>query len=257
VLEQLAGLYRDLGWSAEYARTVREIGARFPEDPGALELVLPVLDEQGQGAEADALAERIKRLDPDSEIVLTRALARNDYDAALAELERLAQRRPDREDIAERMYDVMVRAGNSSETWKRLEAAVAKDPDSEGARLALADAQLAAGDHTALIKALVGAVGAGTSTARLSMALDAIEGATELELYRQDARAVIQEFESSGIQLPGTAARVLDYAAVWVHADGSSRMLEHEVVRVQSAEAIRDMAEQQVKPGLTLHFRVI
>ncbi len=257
VLEQLANLYRDLGWSAEYGRTVRAIGARFSEDPAALELVLPVLDQQGQGAEADALAERIKRLDPDSEITLTRALGRNDYAAALAELKRLAQRRPDREDIAERVYDVMVRAGNESETWKKLEAAVAKDPTSEPARLALADAHLASGRHTALIKALVEAVEAGTSTARLSMALDVIEGATELEPYRHDAKAIIAEFEKSGVSLPGNAARVLDYAAVWVHADGSSRMLEHEIIRVQSAEAIRDFAEQQVKPGLTLHFRVI
>jgi cellulose synthase operon protein C len=257
VLEQLANLYRELGWTAEYARTVREIGKRFPEDPGALELVLPVLDQQGQSAEADALAERIKRLDPDSEITLTRALARNDYDAALAELKRLAQRRPDREDIAERTFDVMVRAGNESETWKKLEAAIEKDPSSEPARLALADAHLASGKHTALIKALVDATIAGTSTARLSTALDVIEGSTELEPYRHEAHSIIAEFEKSGVQLPGTAARVLDYSAVWVHADGSSRMLEHEIVRVQSAEAIRDMAEQQVKPGLTLHFRVI
>ncbi|HVJ14111.1 MAG TPA: DUF3857 domain-containing protein [Polyangiaceae bacterium] len=257
ILEQLANLYRDLGWSAEYGRTVRTIGQRFAEDPAALELVLPVMDQEGQGAEADVLAERIKRLDPDSEITLTRALARNDYNAALAELKRLAQRRPDREDIAERVYDVMVRAGNESESWKKLEAAIEKDPTSEPARLALADAHLASGRHTALIKALVESVEAGSTTSRLSMALDVIEGATELEPYRHEARSIIAEFEKSGVQLPGTAARVLDYAAVWVHADGSSRMLEHEIIRVQSAEAIRDMAEQQVKPGLMLHFRVI
>ncbi len=257
VLEQLSSLYRDLGWSTEYAKTVREIGRRFPEDPSALELVVPVLDDQGQSAEADLLVERIKRLDPDSEIALSRALSRNDYAAALKELKRLGQRRPDREDIAERIYDVMVRAGNESETWKKLEAAIAKDPKSEPARLALADAHLAAGQHTALIKALVEGTEAGSSTGRLSTALDIIEGATELEPYRLKAEPTIAEFEKSGVQLPGTAARVLDYSAVWVHADGSSRMLEHEIVRIQSAEAIRDMAEQQVRPGLTLHFRVL
>ncbi|HEV8245414.1 MAG TPA: DUF3857 domain-containing protein, partial [Polyangiaceae bacterium] len=257
VLEQLATLYRDLGWTAEYAKTAIEISRRFPEDPAALELVVPVLDEQGKSGEADLQVERIKHLDPDSEIGLSRALSRNDYAGALAELKRLGQRRPDREDIAERIYDVMVRAGNESETWKKLEAAIEKDPKSEPARLALADAHLAAGQHTALIKALVEAVEAGSSTGRLSSALDVVEGATELETYRLKARPIIDEFEKSGIQLPGTAARVLDYAAVWVHADGSSRMLEHEIIRIQSAESIRDMAEQQVRPGLVLHFRVI
>ena len=34
-------------------------------------------------------------------------------------------------------------------------------------------------------------------------------------------------------------------------------MLEHEIIRVQSAEAIAEMAEQEVKPGLNLHLRVI
>jgi hypothetical protein len=57
--------------------------------------------------------------------------------------------------------------------------------------------------------------------------------------------------------MPGTAARVLDYAATWVHADGSSRMLEHELVRIQSAEAIRDFAEYRPPQGLLLHLRVI
>ncbi len=257
VLEQLSSLYRDLGWSAEYGKTVLEIGRRFPEDPSALELVVPVLDSKGQSAEADLMVERIKRMDPDSEIALSRALSRNDYTAALHELKRLGQRRPDREDIAERIYDVMVRAGNESESWKKLEAAIEKDPKSEPARLALADAHLAAGQHTALIKALVEGTEAGSSTGRLSTALDIVEGATELEPYRLKAEPIIADFEKSGMQLPGTAARVLDYSAVWVHADGSSRMLEHEIIRIQSAEAIRDMAEQQLRPGLVLHFRVL
>jgi tetratricopeptide (TPR) repeat protein len=257
VLEQLANLYRDLGWRTEYAETVREIGRRFPEDPSALELVVPVLDEQGRSAEADKLVERIQELDPDSELALGRALSRSDYPGALAELKRLGQRRPDREDIAERVYDVMVRAGNESESWKKLEAAVQKDPENEGARLDLADAEFASGRRGALIKALVSAVEAGGSTGKLSSALDLVEGATDLEPYRLDAKKIIAEFEKSGEQLPGTAARVLDYSAVWVHADGSSRMLSHEIIRVQSAEAIRDMAEQQVGNGLTLHFRVI
>src|SRR5690606_35931566 len=53
------------------------------------------------------------------------------------------------------------------------------------------------------------------------------------------------------------AARVLDYAAVWVHSDGSSRMLEHEVIRIQSAEAISHFAEHPRLQGMVLHMRVI
>ena len=42
-----------------------------------------------------------------------------------------------------------------------------------------------------------------------------------------------------------------------MHSDGSSRMLEHEIVQVQSAEAITQQAEQELRRGLWLHLRVI
>ena len=57
--------------------------------------------------------------------------------------------------------------------------------------------------------------------------------------------------------MSGTAARVLDYAAVWVHADGSSSMLEHEIIRIQSPEGIDRFAEHPRLRGQILKMRVI
>lgn len=257
VLSELAQLYRELDWDAEYSQTVLQLAERFPDTPSALEPAIAVHDAQGRPREADALVERIQRLNPDSEIALRRALDRQDYDTALSELKRLGERRPQRKDIVERTYDVMVRAGNQSETWKKLEAALAKDPKDQQARLDLADAAYARGKPDALVRALLDAVQAGAPTDRLEEALDLVEGVSELEPYRLQAEPIIEEYERSGKELPGTAARVLDYSTIWVHADGSSRMLEHEIVRVQSAEAISEMAEQPVRGGLMLHVRVI
>jgi tetratricopeptide (TPR) repeat protein len=256
VLSELAGMYRELGWSAEYGKATRELVRRFPEDTNALEQAIALYDEQGDPARADATVKKLLELDPDNEIALSRALARGDYPAALAELKRLGQRRPDRKDITERIYDVMIRAGNQSETWKKLEAAIAKSPRAEEPRLALADARYAAGDRQALITAVVEAVQSNAPTGRLENALDLVEGATELGPYRIDTETAIGEFERSGVDLGGTAARVLDYSAVWAHADGSSRLLEHEIIRVQSAEAIGDMAEQPLRAGVFLKLRV-
>ena len=56
---------------------------------------------------------------------------------------------------------------------------------------------------------------------------------------------------------PGNASRVLDYSAMWVHEDGSARMLEHEIIWIQSREAIQEHAEQRVPQGLILHVRTI
>jgi cellulose synthase operon protein C len=256
VLSELAGMYRELGWSAEYGKATRELVRRFPDDTNALERAIALYDEQGDPKRADDLVQKLLKLDPDNEIALTRALSRGDYPAALAELKRLGQRRPDRKDITERIHDVMARAGNESETWKKLEAAIAKSPREEEPRLALADARYASGDRQALITAVVEAVQNDAPTARLENALDLVEGATELGPFRINSETAIAEFERSGVELGGTAARVLDYSAVWVHADGSSRLLEHEIIRVQSSEAISDMAEQQLRGGVFLKLRV-
>jgi len=257
LLTALAGMYGELGWTSENSSTVRELAKRFPDDPDALTAAVAAFDAIGDSKTADGLVERIKKLDPDSEIVLSRALSQQDYKTALAELKRIGARRPERKDITERIYDVMVRAGNEKESWNKLEAAIKQEPRNERARLDLADARYASGSHDALVRALVDAVQSGAPTNLLEQALDLVEGLSELEPYRLKTRPLIDEYEKSGTVLPGTAARVLDYAAFWVHADGSSRMLEHELIKVQSAEAISTMAEQQLQGGLILHLRVI
>ena len=57
--------------------------------------------------------------------------------------------------------------------------------------------------------------------------------------------------------MDGTAARVLDYSAIWVHEDGSSEMLEHEIQKLQSQEAINAESETEPPSGLVLRLRVI
>jgi tetratricopeptide (TPR) repeat protein len=257
MLTALAGMYNDLGWTSENSSTVRELAKRFPDDPDALTAAVAAFDAIGDSKTADGLVERVKKLDPDSEVVLARALTEQDYPTALSELKRIGARRPERKDITERIYDVMVRAGNEKESWNKLEAAIKQDPRNERARVDLADARYASGSHDALVRALVDAVQSGAPTTMLEQALDLVEGLSELEPYRLKTQPLIDEYERSGTVLPGTAARVLDYAAFWVHADGSSRMLEHELIKVQSAEAISTMAEQQLQGGLILHLRVI
>src|SRR5450432_1871892 len=257
MLTALASMYNDLGWTSESSSTVRELAKRFPDDPNALMGAVSAFDAIGDTKTADALVDQIKKLDPDSEIVLSRALSQQDYGTALAELKRIGARRPERKDITERIYDVMVRAGNEKESWNKLEAAIKQEPRNERARVDLADARYASGSHDALVRALVDAVQSGAPMALLEQALDLVEGLSELEPYRLKTQPLIDEYEKSGTVLPGTAARVLDYAAFWVHADGSSRMLEHELIKVQSAEAISTMAEQQLQGGLILHLRVI
>jgi len=257
ILKGLSAMYGRLGWKAEQARAVKEAATRFPDDIEALTALLHLYDGQGRVDEADKLAARIKKLDPDSEIDFERAIERRDYRAAIAELSRLGQIRKDRKDIAARISDLLTRAGTSRDSLDKLELALQKNPSDAAARLALADARFAMGDRGALRRALMDAIQTGADTSGLREAIELIDGMTELSPYRMDGKKVIVEFEASGQKLPGQAARVLDYSAMWIHADGSARMLEHEIICIQSREAIQEHAEQQLPRGLVLRMRTI
>jgi tetratricopeptide (TPR) repeat protein len=257
IIGSLVRLYRQLGWTVLYQQSVERMLLAFPKDPDALANAIELDDSRGKWPESEALVKQLLELDGDNEIALRRALAREDYPTALAELKRLGERRPERKDIAERTKDVLERSGDLKEGFERLAALLVKNARDTGARHSMADYEYAHGRRDALRHAIVDAIEADGNTDSLQEALDLVEGMTELEPFRLKSDAVIKAFESSGRALPGTAARVLDYAATWIHADGTSRMLEHEIVRIQSAEAIRDFAEYQPPQGLLLHLRVI
>jgi tetratricopeptide (TPR) repeat protein len=258
--EQLARTYARLGWQGERIRALADLAARFPDDVNALRLYLEALDQEGPIDEADRIALRIKKLDPDSELDLDRALARHDWKGAIAELERIQKRRPDRKDVAARLADVLAREGDPSAAVSQLEKALAKDPLDAPARFSLADASFAKGHVGALRKALADALADGAKANDLRDAIDLLEGATSLEPWRLDGRKQIRDFEAwekKGHRMEGTAARVLDYSALWVHPDGSSDMLEHEILRIQAQEEIGRESEQQPPTGIILHMRVI
>jgi tetratricopeptide (TPR) repeat protein len=256
ILRGLGAIYGRLGWKAEHHRAVLLAAERFPDDVDALHDLLRLRDEAGEVAAADALAARIRALDPDSEVDFERAVERRDFPSAIKELKRLGTIRKDRRDIAARIADLLTRAGASQESLAKLEAAVQKKPLDADARLSLADARLARGDRTALARALVDAIQAGAETSTLREAIDLVEGMTELTPYRIDGRKVIAEFEAQKPDMPGTAARVLDYSVIWIHADGSARMLEHEILAIQSREGIQEQAEQRPH-GMLLKIRTL
>ena len=116
------------------------------------------------------------------------------------------------------------------------------------------------GDDGALRKALADALLVGAKTEDLRTAIDLLDGTTDLEPYRLDGRKAIREFEAwekTGKHMAGVSARVLDYSALWIHPDGSAQMLEHEILKIQSQEAINKEAEQKPLEGLALRLRVI
>ena len=260
LLEQLARIYERLGWHAERKKALVDLAERFPDDVRALRMNLEMLDGDGPVTDADKIAARVKALDPDSEVDLDRALARHDWKAAKAELERLQKRRPERKEIASRIADVLQRAGDPSKALEQLKKALEKNPLDATSRFRLADRAYALGDDDSLRKSLADALLAGAKTEELRSAIDLLEGTTDLEPFRLDGKKAIREFEAwekSGKHMAGVSARVVDYSALWIHPDGSAQMLEHELLKIQSQEAINQEAEQKPPEGLVLRLRVI
>ncbi len=256
-LEALAKVYGELGWKAEHRQTVLLRAERFPDDLGGLFAAAEVYEESGDVNRADVLYQRVRELDPDTEVFVGRAIAQRDYPAAIAELEKLKARRPHRKELVERFEELLKRDGKGYDIVELLQQAIEEEPTSGRARLELADWKYARGEKKSLELALVEAVRDGANTGPLKGALDLVEGMTELERFRLDTEQVIRDYEMSGKRLEGTAARVLDYMTTWVRSDGSSRLLEHEIVKIQSSEAITQFAEQNVGEGIILKARVI
>lgn len=257
LLGALARVYGELGWKPEHRAVVLQRAERFPEDPDGLYGAAQLLEQAGDSGRAEELLSTIRRLDPDSEVMVGRALERRDYDAALVELERLSQRRPNRKDLKDTLSRVRRLSGKGDDVLALLERAIQRKPTAGLPRLNLADAHFASGQTDAIRTQLVEAIQVGADPKPLKNALDLIEGLTELDPYRLDGSAVIAAYEAAGKHMAGTAARVLDYMAVWVGADGSSRNLDHQVIRLQSEEAIRRFAEQAPRGDLVLKMRVI
>jgi len=269
VAKALAGLYARLGYKPEHQRLVIDSAKRFPDDVDALRALVAIYDESGKSKEADAVADRIVRLSPTSRVDVDRALGRSDFVGAAKLLEDDAKGREGAERAAfeRRIADLMVRAGRRTETLDVLERALKADPTNVAANMTLADARFANGDHSALRKALADAIDHGADTSDIRDAIEIVDGMNELEAYRLDPKKIIHEFEASGRKDAGlarggrpgggNASRVLDYAALWVHDDGSARMLEHEILFMQSREAITQLAEQRLPKGKILRIRTI
>lgn len=254
----LGTVYGKLGWRADQERLAFSQLAHHPRDLQVLVAALPILEATGHWKQAKAARKTIQQLDPDTESLLSQAVARRQYPRALEEISRLIVRRPDQNRrLVRQRGRIEVEAGVAGAVKALIAAELEHAPASGEGWLAQGDWLWAQDKPDALRQTLGRATEVGADTRGLAQAIDMVEARTDFAPYRIDGAQVVRRFEATGRRQEGTAARVLDYAAVWVHSDGSSRMLEHEIVRVQSAEAIGKFAERRELRGLVLQMRVI
>ncbi len=256
-LAGLNGAYSRLGWSVEAAEIAKRIAEKSDDDAQAQQRAAANYEERGDWKRADSLFERVLELEPDSDAFVRRALEKRDFDAALKELRRLKKRSDEPDDFDDRIEEIEIRAGLRSDTVADLKRRVEDDPKHPGFAFALADAEYADGSRSALVAALGDSIRNGSWEGRLRGAIDLVEGVTPIEAYRMDAKQAIRAYEAREDKLPGNAVRVIDRAVYWMRSDGFARSLTHELIRVQSSEAISRFAEWPKPNGIRLNLRVI
>ena len=257
LLSSLASAYGELGWQPEYAAAVKLRAKRFPEELDGQHAVAQVYLDEGSVEEYRRAIARIKTLDPDSDVMAEIAIQQQNYPLALIELRKLGKQRPTDKNLKRRIENLEERLSGSNDPQAKIDEAIERHPKNAALRTLLADSLYSSGNPGAHNKVIAEAVQAGANTQSLNHAADLLSGTEELAAYRLNGLAVIEEYEAENRPMPGTAARILDYLALWVRADGSSRMLEHEIIKIKSEEAISKFAEGRITGDRVLQMRVI
>ena len=252
----LIDLYHDLGWTLEHDALVADLAARFPDDPSVLRERLAVLDEHGPIADADALAKHLADDEPDRPVLAERLLARHDWEGAADAYESFLAAHPDQKDVRLRLDELKSGLASIDDASKVLADRIA---ESKASALDEADWNLAHGAkhpfETAINHAIVEH---GTRPTAVLHALELLQQTVDFAPFRLDARKVIAEHDKTHQgKSAGAAERILDYGAMWIRSDGTSSFLEHEIVRVNSREAIEELSRVKPTSGKALHLRVL
>ena len=251
----LAGWLQARGWDAAAARYVERALALKVQGCRPLWLARTLAKAREQGPTVSELSDALVQCDARSRARLRDLEARRDYDEATTELARLLaleppHRRFDFAESAARLADARGQGGLATRTLLDLLQVRPREVDAERA---LVDHRVARGQTRAALARLDAAIDRDpTAMAELMWLRRALGGEDELAPYRIDGEAVRRAFEASGKRYDSPEVLVLDYAVTRVFPDGSSWQLTHQLVRVQSEEALDGAGEVQVPDGAHL-----
>ncbi|MEO8215082.1 MAG: hypothetical protein ABI560_17920, partial [Myxococcales bacterium] len=180
----------------------------------------------------------------DSEQQIERLRRMGDLAGAEAALRRRVVLAPERDDEKVNLASLLLARANPAEAAKLLGATV-RPGDSEG-QLRLADALLASGARDRARAVIAGLLTLHPEVPEIMRAARALALPLPLDAFRLDGRKVIRDFESSGRRYAAPAVVVLDRTVTRVFPSGAEMVLNHEIVRVQSKDAVQKWGEISV-----------
>jgi tetratricopeptide (TPR) repeat protein len=245
---------RGLEWDADRALDrAAEVGGAVTSIADAPCLLLDALrrraDERRALDQRARLEKAVAACDAESQARIDPLRARGELGAAEQALRAALRLAPDRDDLSADLVDVLLAAGKGDAALAELSRLVDREPTDPMLRLRVADAQVAAGKRDAALETVRRALALRPDAVEVRRAARALGLPLPLDAHRLDGVQVIRAFEASGRRYAAPAVVVLDRTVSYVTPEGAQLTLTHELVRVQSKDAIDRWAEVEVPPG--------
>jgi tetratricopeptide (TPR) repeat protein len=248
---QLARAFTARGLDFDAAQALAR-GDNTPHD----QIPCAVLDAlRGQARERRELA-REARLETalvacggNVEARVERLRARGELAAARVALRAALVLEPGRQDLVTDLATVLAAEGNHAEAIAELAALAARDPNDPLHRVELADAQVAAGRAADARATITAALAARPDVPEVLRAARALAVALPLDEFRVDGRETIRAFEAVGSKYAAPAVMVLDRSVMRLFPGGTTMVLTHQIVRVDSKDAVARWGEVAVPSG--------
>ena len=255
----LVELLRSEGYVEEADHLVEALTKQMPNACAVVGLALTTARNRGHAAEVAQLTERAMRCDASSTARLVLLKSQRKYPEAADELTRLSAL-GEPLDRAGQLESELERArliGDAAKIAELTERRAALWSDRPAPVLEQTDALLARGEKQKAMAYLGRALDAQPGDlSELRRVQDALTPDALFKGFRKRTDEVIRAFEASKQDYDDPQVLVLDYTAVRVFEDGSSIDLTHNIMRVQSQEAVDQNGEFAVPEGarlLTLH----
>jgi len=248
----LARLFGARGLDFDAARALAQAAGK--SSPAAtpcpvLEALRRDAEERRQLSREESLGAALTSCGGDVDARLERARARGQTAAAIALLRGALRLEPDRDDLTGELALLLAADGRPAEAVAELAALVARDPQDPTRRVRLADAQAAAGQLEAARRTIGEVLAVRPDVPEVRRSARALGVPLPLDDFRVDGRAAIGAFESVGAHYAAPAVMVLDRAVTRVFGSGATMTLTHEIVRVDSKDAIDRWGEIEVPAG--------
>lgn len=250
---------RERGYIEEADERIAELARTIPEACALANLEFASARSRGRIEKMAALAERVMACDKTSSARFSVLKAQRKYTEAADELKRLSAL-ADPLDEAQRVENDLEQArlaGDAARVRLLREKRSALWLDRPGPVLDQADRLIEAGKTTDAVAYMERALGKYPNQLQeIRRVHEALGGESLFTGYRKNGAEIIAEFEKAQKIYQEPQVLVLDYTVVRVFEDGSSVDLTHNIIRVQSQEAVDENGEFTLPDGvrlLTLH----